>query len=205
MIDRREFIAISVASFAHARARSTTPLRIAAVLEDPANDEALGFEFGLLEARRTASLLGWDVAHARDVREAHALIVASAGVSSHAEAPVLRIRHDGEHTPDGSFCLGADAPDRTAWHGALERFGAQQLNDRYRRAIRKDMSGDAWTAWFAVKIVTDSALRLRSNDPARLLAHLGSADAHFDGHKGVPLRFDSTRHLVQPLYDPPVR
>ncbi|HYC52866.1 MAG TPA: ABC transporter substrate-binding protein, partial [Gemmatimonadaceae bacterium] len=85
------------------------------------------------------------------------------------------------------------------WFGQLERFGAAQLNDRFRAAYRHDMTADAWLGWISVKMVLDSAMRAKSNDPAALLAYLRKPDARFDGHKGVPLYFRDGL-LVQPMY-----
>ena len=38
------------------------------------------------------------------------------------------------------------------WDASLERFGATQLNDRYRRRFGVGMDGPAWAGWFAAKL-----------------------------------------------------
>jgi hypothetical protein len=87
------------------------------------------------------------------------------------------------------------------WAPGLERFGASQLNDRYRAAAGSEMDGDAWAGWAAVKIVAESALRAQSTQPARLRAYMESPTTQFDGHKGWPLSFRPLDHqLRQPLY-----
>jgi hypothetical protein len=88
-----------------------------------------------------------------------------------------------------------------AWDPALERFGAAQLNERYRKRFRDEMDENAWAGWMSIKILVDAALRKGTKDPCALERFLVGAEARFDGHKGVPLFFDPrTRELVQPLF-----
>ena len=85
-----------------------------------------------------------------------------------------------------------DAVDErcVAWHPALERFGAAQLNARFDAAGIALVDERTWLAWFAVKCLWEAALRGK-----RL------QDATFDGHKGQALYFSrATQRLVQPLY-----
>jgi len=87
-----------------------------------------------------------------------------------------------------------------AWDSSLERFGAAQLNERYQRRFGSPMDEEAWAGWMSVKIVLDAVLRIKSAEPCALERFLLSADARFDGHKGVQLFFDpQTRELIQPL------
>ena len=97
---------------------------------------------------------------------------------------------------------GAAALEETrAWHPALERFGAQQLNERYRRYAGRTLDGDAWTGWLAAKLAYEIPLRARSSDADSMAAFARSARARFDGHKGRALAFDTdTGVLDQPLY-----
>ena len=84
-----------------------------------------------------------------------------------------------------------------AWHHDLQRYGAAQLNDRYRKWSGSAMSADAWLGWFAVKLVWEGASRV--TDPAHLRDWIIDPARRFDGHKGARLRFEAGR-LVQPLY-----
>jgi hypothetical protein len=89
----------------------------------------------------------------------------------------------------------------TLWASTLERYGAAQINDRYRARYKAPMDGMAWAGWFAAKVASESALRVRSPQPAQLLAYLESPSTSFDGHKGWPLSFRLADHqLRQPLY-----
>jgi hypothetical protein len=85
------------------------------------------------------------------------------------------------------------------WHPDLERFGAEQLNDRFHRRFGQAMDEPAWRGWIAVKIATELALRIPPGATTGLLDLL--PHAAFDGHKGSQLRFDPQDHyLVQPVY-----
>jgi ABC-type branched-subunit amino acid transport system substrate-binding protein len=87
------------------------------------------------------------------------------------------------------------------WGPSLQRYGASQLNDRYRDKYQSEMDGFAWAGWAAVKIAAEAALRTRSTSPAKLLAYLESPATKFDGHKGWALTFTAADHqLRQPLY-----
>jgi ABC-type branched-subunit amino acid transport system substrate-binding protein len=81
------------------------------------------------------------------------------------------------------------------WHASLKRYGALELNERYRRAYNEPMSAAAWAGWFAVKCAAEAAFRA---SPERIAESLRSV--RMDGHKGVALRFLSDGTLEQPLY-----
>jgi hypothetical protein len=87
------------------------------------------------------------------------------------------------------------------WGSTLERFGASQINQRFRDKYHMEMDGSAWAGWAAVKIVAEAAMRARSTAPAKLVGYLESPTTAFDGHKGWPLTFRRADHqLRQPLY-----
>jgi ABC-type branched-subunit amino acid transport system substrate-binding protein len=99
----------------------------------------------------------------------------------------------------------ADAADATAavlWHPSLERFGAGQVNDRFRAEFGgAGMDGAAWAGWMAVKVLWEASLRTRSTQAGALREYLERAGTQFDGHKGWPLSFRPWDHqLRQPLY-----
>lgn len=83
------------------------------------------------------------------------------------------------------------------WHASLERFGARQLNERYRRITGQGMDSESWAGWVAIKIAAELLLRLPAVPSAGLRERSGPT---FDGHKGVPLRFDDSGVLSQPMY-----
>lgn len=87
-----------------------------------------------------------------------------------------------------------------AWLPGLRRFGAAQLNDRFRARYgrRAEMRGPAWVGWFAMKALVETALRARAEDGDSLRRALLAA--RFDGHKGGALSFSPDGVLVHPLY-----
>jgi hypothetical protein len=100
-----------------------------------------------------------------------------------------------------SHAHAGSAATATSWLPSLHRFGADTLNGRFVARFHEPMSADAWTAWLAMKILWESALRVSSGEPGKLLAFLGRETTQFDGHKGLPLSFRAwDRQLRQPLY-----
>ncbi|HEX2207822.1 MAG TPA: ABC transporter substrate-binding protein [Longimicrobium sp.] len=95
----------------------------------------------------------------------------------------------------------ADAANAVLWHPSLERFGAAQLNDRFRARFGAEMDDAAWAGWMAVKVLWEASLRARTVEAAGLRAWLERDSTQFDGHKGWPLSFRAWDHqLRQPLY-----
>src|SRR5687768_9929519 len=185
-------------------------LRVGTVTESTRPELERGLSFGAAEAQRSASLFQWTVERVTlpaagattPTQPVSAIIMGSLGAPPNDAVPVLRLLCDPSRNDDGSFLLAPceDGEENEVWQPTLERYGAAQLNDRYRSATGSDMTSDAWLGWFAFKVLTDSVLKLRTADPARLGAHLALPTTVFDGHKGAPLRFDARRRLVQPLY-----
>ena len=87
------------------------------------------------------------------------------------------------------------------WDPSLNRFGADTLNQRFLTRFHEPMTSRAWSAWFAVKVIWESALRQKSGDAGQIAQYLVRDTTQFDGHKGVPLSFRAWDHqLRQPLY-----
>ncbi|HEX2780408.1 MAG TPA: hypothetical protein VHM30_12970 [Gemmatimonadaceae bacterium] len=142
-------------------------------------------------ARVHAALLGTDAT------------IIDAGCRGTAEPAATELRihpAPGDSIAALSTVRGDSAARVLLWHLSLERFGADQLNDRFRRRFSAEMDSDAWAAWAAVKIAAEACLRARARG-ASPRAVLADSNAAFDAHKGMPLRFDPrSRRLVQPLY-----
>jgi hypothetical protein len=93
------------------------------------------------------------------------------------------------------------ASTAAVWDSSLTRFGADTLNQRFRHRFGVAMTPTAWTAWFAVKVLWESALRMKSADAAHIADYLTRETTRFDGHKGHALNFRVSDHqLRQPLY-----
>jgi hypothetical protein len=219
-VSRRAFLAGSVGMVLLGMAPAPPALRIALLLPGagPARESVRrGFRLGGEESGHTASLLGtvldavevegeatpgltallggWDEASAR---AGAALARAAGAVFLNVGADADSLRGCGEMlhvVPSRSM----RPPGALAWHPALERYGAAQLNARFAERFQAPMDEPAWCAWAAVKLAVETALR--AGDRARVGPALLSASLRFDGHKGMPLRFDpASGQLVQPLY-----
>jgi hypothetical protein len=108
----------------------------------------------------------------------------------------------------GVFRLGvpedparSERVDLLVWHDSLQRYGAEQLNQRFRSRFGVPMDGAAWTAWFACKVVTEAWLRGAPDTEGGLRDYLASERALFDGQKGRPLRFRADHQMEHPLYE----
>lgn len=91
--------------------------------------------------------------------------------------------------------------DVAVWHPGLFRYGAAQLNDRFEARFGQPMGPGAWASWMAVKVLAESALRVREGGAEALIRYLEGERGRFDGHKGKQLSFRPwNRQLRQPLY-----
>ncbi len=86
------------------------------------------------------------------------------------------------------------------WAPTLSRFGADTLNKRYQSSSGHRMESSIWGGWFAVKCAWEAALKSKATTSEELVAYLERPQTRFDGHKGVPLSFNASHELVQPLY-----
>jgi branched-chain amino acid transport system substrate-binding protein len=85
------------------------------------------------------------------------------------------------------------------WHHTLERYSARELNSRHQRRFGEPLDGASWSAWAALKLAGEAALRAGTT-PQAMIEYLES-DPPFDGHKGRPLTFRKSDHqLRQPMY-----
>ncbi|MGH1463312.1 MAG: amino acid ABC transporter substrate-binding protein, partial [Neptuniibacter sp.] len=87
------------------------------------------------------------------------------------------------------------------WHWAWERNGAPQVNKRFRKKGKRQMTGYDWSAWLAVKVIAEAALRQDQFDPTQLRADILSESFKIDGAKGYPLNFrEWNNQLRQPIF-----
>jgi ABC-type branched-subunit amino acid transport system substrate-binding protein len=231
MLDRRSFLSAlalgALPALVRPRRAGGGPPRLRVGLVSPGAahdpDYGRGAAFGLEETRRAAGLLGGAIDAVRDPAalaglaavvggydDASARALADAAtregvvfVNVGAGDPSLR---DAKRLPT-TFHVALPASQEPAgallWHASLSRYGAAQLNERWRRRFDRQMTGPAWAGWMALKLLWESALRADAGDAAALARRLASPDARFDGHKGRPLAFDARTHqLVQPVYVP---
>ena len=179
------------------------------LFQEPVRETAERAAERLLAARKVQVLIGSGADDAEALSrfaEAHRILFFN--VASRAPALRTACRRYTFHI-EASDSMYAAAAKRVGsaqnagllWAPALERYGASQINDRYRVRYAAPMDGGAWAGWVAVKIAAEAALRARSANAAALLSYLEQPATTFDGHKGWPLSFRSADHqLRQPLY-----
>ena len=87
------------------------------------------------------------------------------------------------------------------WHWAWERHGAPQVNKRFLKREKRPMTGYDWSAWMAVKVITEAVLRTRSTDLQVLGDYIRGDEITLDGVKGYPLDFRPwNNQLRQPIF-----
>jgi hypothetical protein len=187
-------------------AQAPVHLRIGVLLNPEVPELRRGIAFGLQEVRHTAALVGGTIDTVNlalaPAARVDAVVVGNRAPAD-ATAPVIALLPIDGAMGATTLRLQPHRDDSAAhrrvvvWHSSLERFGAEQLNARYRAATGQDMSPDAWAGWFAVKLLWDSATRLRGQS---LDHYLRDTTRRFDGHKGAALFFSATGELSQPLY-----
>jgi hypothetical protein len=213
---RREFLTMATAAAIAPRwLHVQEPVHAAIIYADPFRDTLLGALVACDEAQRAASLLRrrfqHSIIHIENLNAAalrgvtHVVIACdrwpelmedvvmidavkaadSRGVTCGGNLwhipPLLRHQRMIENKAGGAI---------TAWHAELERFGAGQLNARYRAAGIEHPGGQTWCGWMAVKCIWESALR-----------NVAMPELSFDGHKGRRLFFGAqSRNLIQPIY-----
>lgn len=224
LLDRRAFMGSIAAVLAQSRPRAAAPASVHIVVFTGARDGTVdGFRVGSAEARRMMQLLNveWrETVVAAGSRLTAAARDAHAGVllARHAESRhlsgrpiVAALAEPGPRT----FSVRASAAARdhalarwrhrdaatglraVEWHASLDRFGAEQLNVRLVSALGRAPDANVWAGWMAAKVVAEAVMRAGD----RPLPDSALTSLAFDGHKGVPLRFDARdRHLRQPLY-----
>jgi hypothetical protein len=176
-----------------------------------------GIKFGVEEADRTGRMLGWrvtlrnlpSVAAALQQTEDGPVIVLPQALSlspldvstiQERQALVLVASRSGagaEHCQSSTFYIAREAqPAAARWDSTWEKFGAAQLNQRYRARFHEGMNGDVWAGWLAAKIISEAAFRAGSTKGSSIGEYFLNPDTRFDGHLGIPLRFDSGHVLL---------
>ena len=96
--------------------------------------------------------------------------------------------------------VGSEGLVPRAWHWTFERYGAPQLNQRFRRLAGRDMSSEDWAARAAVKALAEAAVQAGSAGREELRAALRAPDLSVDLYKGVRGNFRPWNgQLRQPL------
>lgn len=110
----------------------------------------------------------------------------------------------GRYVPYATYAarpvVGSEGLVPRAWHWTFERYGAPQLNQRFRRLAGRDMTSEDWAAWAAVRSIVDAVSAAGSADPEAVRAALIASDLSVDLYKGVRGNFrDWDGQLRQPI------
>lgn len=110
----------------------------------------------------------------------------------------------GRYVPFATYAprpvVGSEGLTPKAWHWTFERYGAPQLNQRFRRLADRDMTDDDWAGWAAVRVVTDAVVQAASAERTAVHAALQSTDLSVDLYKGVRGNFRNwDGQLRQPI------
>lgn len=102
--------------------------------------------------------------------------------------------------------VGASGLVADWWHWAWERNGAPQVNKRFVKKAKRQMTGYDWSAWMAVKVIAQAMLDLPEPHNGRVTAEslldmMRSEGFKLDGAKGYPLNFRPwNNQLRQPIF-----
>ncbi|MGQ0563336.1 MAG: ABC transporter substrate-binding protein [Gemmatimonadota bacterium] len=190
----------------------TLRLRIGMLYAASASDVLRGARMSASEAQRAADLLGFtlsfreqlleptmtadDVARWAQEHEFTAIIAAVENLAP-LEALTIPVISTLDSAVNGRATNSVWHIGAVSWDATLARYGAAQLNARYRAAYDAPMTTQAWAGWFAVKVLWESAARTRTATSAAIQTYLASPRGAFDGHRGRPLRFDPETHTLK--------
>jgi ABC transporter substrate binding protein (PQQ-dependent alcohol dehydrogenase system) len=110
----------------------------------------------------------------------------------------------GEYFPyrswDARPVAGTNGLVPMSWHPALEQWGATQFQNRFRRLANRPMRPLDYDVWVAVRSIGEAATRVKSAEPAEMIAYLKSADFDLAAFKGRKLNYRAwDGQLRQPI------
>lgn len=163
-------------------------------------------------ARASAEKLGLDIVDERAFeltndprRRDHSNMALLTGGVRHDVVWLIDEQGDfGRYLPFATYdprpVVGSEGLTPMAWHWTFERYGAPQLNQRFRKFADRDMSSEDWAGWVAVRAVMDAVSAVGSSEPSAVDTALVSDDLSVDLYKGVRGNFrDWNGQLRQPI------
>lgn len=88
----------------------------------------------------------------------------------------------------------------TSWHWTHERWGAVQLQNRFRDTFDRDMTALDYRVWAAIRTIGEAATRAGSGEPEAIRDYVRGPDFELAGFKGQKLTFRTWDHqLRQPI------
>lgn len=118
---------------------------------------------------------------------------------------VADVRGDfGEYVPFNTWLprpvVGTQGMTPVAWHRVVESWGAAQLQNRFRELADRDMTGEDYAAWAAVRSIGTAVTELNSAGTSEIRSFLFSDQFQLAGFKGRKLTYrDWNGQLRQPI------
>ena len=96
--------------------------------------------------------------------------------------------------------IGSAGLEALAWHGAIEQWGATQLQNRFTDLASRAMNETDFSAYLAVRSIAQSVHKLHSKGSEKLKEYISSDKFELAAYKGRKLSFRSwNRQLRMPL------
>ncbi|QTF92028.1 ABC transporter substrate-binding protein [Halomonas sp. BM-2019] len=118
---------------------------------------------------------------------------------------VADVRNDfGDFVPFNTWLprpvVGTQGMAPSAWHPAVEAYGARQLQSRFRRQAERHMTSTDYAAWAAVRSVGEAVTRLSSGEMEALREYLLGDEFELAAFKGRSLSYRQWNgQLRQPM------
>jgi ABC transporter substrate binding protein (PQQ-dependent alcohol dehydrogenase system) len=92
-------------------------------------------------------------------------------------------------TWDPRLVAGTQGLVATAWHRTHERWGATQMQNRFRREANRWMTSKDYAAWIAVRSLGEAATRTKSVEFEKLRDYIVSSEFSLAAFKGVKVTY----------------
>ena len=104
-------------------------------------------------------------------------------------------------TVNPATIIGSSGLVPLSWHWSHLRHGAPQVNGRFEREFKRRMTDRDWSAWIAIRSLSESILRTKSTKTKTIKKFMISKNFKVDGSKGVSLNYKSiTKQLRQTIF-----
>ena len=163
-------------------------------------------------ARRSIVKFGLEVADVRPFelsnnprqRDRNNVALLTGGVDHDVIWLVDSVGEFGRYVPFSTYAprpvVGTEGLVSSAWHWTLERYGAPQLNQRFRQRMDRTMTSEDWAGWAAVRAIVSAVSAIQSVDTDELQVAIRSGDLNIDLYKGVRGNFrDWNVQMSQPI------
>ncbi len=104
------------------------------------------------------------------------------------------------HTWTPVLIAGTQGLSAVSWHLTQEKWGAVQLQNRFKARFKRWMEPLDYQAWLGVQAVATAVTRVQSSDAAQLISYMRGEDYRVAAYKGVGLSFKPENgQLRQPV------